>query len=79
MKLTTQLLCELLVIETRCQQMRMEIQINAMEARRNRSISSENTENSRNIIKRLNADKVRLENILYMTDIKERDHLLHSP
>ena len=76
MKFTAQLHAEVKAIKTRCNQMGLEFETNKMEVFRNRRISSENKEITRNIIKKLNPDKVRLENILCETDIKEQGHLL---
>ena len=77
MKLTAQLRAEIKAIETRSVQMNMEFAINLMEASRNRKIDPENKEICRPIMEELNPFKVRLENILCETDIKEQDHLLH--
>ena len=78
MKLTAQLRAEIEAIETRSVQMNMEFAINLMEASRNRKIDPENKEICRPIMEELNPFKVRLENILCETDIKEQDYLLHS-
>ena len=76
MKLTAQLRAELGTIETRCDQMSLECHRNTREVTRNRGMSSENEDIFRSIMEELNPYKVRLENILCETDIKEQGHLL---
>ena len=86
MKLTAQLRAEIETLRARFDQMHTEFQTNAkysiMEFTRTERtdsfISSENKEICRLMIEELNPDKIRLENILCETDIKEQGHLLCS-
>ena len=78
MKLSAQLQAEIKTIQARCDQMKMEYNTYYRDVSRKCRITSEIKEISRTIIEKLNPDKVRMENILCETDIKEQGHLLHS-
>ena len=78
-KLTAQLRAEMEAIEARLGQVKMEILTNLNVVARNQCIVyDENKEFCRLLMKEVNSYKVRLENILCETDIKEQGHLLHS-
>ena len=74
MKLTAQLRAEMETIQTRCVELHMEFLPIQMELLTNRRISSVNIEICRKIMEELIPCKVRLENILCETDIKEQGH-----
>ena len=74
-KLTAQLRAEMKAIDVRFGQMEMEVLTNLNEVARNQGrIYDENKEFCRLLMKEVNSYKVRLENILCETDIKEQAH-----
>ena len=74
-KLTAQLRAEMEAIDARLVQVKKECQRNLNEIARNQCrVYDENKEFYRLLIKELNSYKVRLENILCETDIKEQGH-----